>query len=149
MIRIIICQRQNLTIIICCVIFSSARGVILKQERIKEIALAIFEKHHAVVSVMPMKRLFKILEQEKAFDYSVFPDFKIKYFFELIDRHLSGDNSMELYLLEKAPLVWSAYLNKKSRTKEIMAEIKEISQFTEISEQELCEFFKNVKKIKI
>ncbi|MFA5178544.1 MAG: hypothetical protein WC427_03225 [Candidatus Paceibacterota bacterium] len=142
-------SKIKLTVLFSCVIFISVGGVILEQERIKEIALAIFEKHHAVVSAMPMTRLFELLEQEKAFDYLILPRFKIKFFFQLVDNHLKGQKSMELYLLEKAPLVWSAYLNKKSRTKEIMGEIKEISQFTGISEQEICEFFKTVKKIKI
>ena len=127
--------------------------MILKEERIKEIALIILEKHHAVLldnsHGTAMSKLFKILQKEQAFDYHVLPEQKIEEFFSLIDHHLQGDNSNEIYLLEKAPLVWKAYLSKTSRTLEIKHELAQISKYTKISEKELCDFFRQAKKIPV
>jgi hypothetical protein len=130
-------------------IFTQHGGAILELKRIKEIGLAILVKHHAVLTEGPMRDLFVILQKEKAFDYSVIPEMKIKEFFDLIDRYLSGDTSIERYLREKTPLVWKAYLSKKSRKEEICEEVDEISKYTKIGKEELCEFFRSVKKIQI
>lgn len=138
-----------LTIQYFCVIFCAALGGAILKKSLNEIALAIFEKHHAPKFKRPLRYLFEILRKEQAFNYQVMPEEKIKEFFDLVEQHLAGDDSKELYLLEKAPLVWKAYLSRRSRDVEIRREIPEISEYTQISEKELAEFFGDIKKMEI
>jgi len=119
------------------------------KKSLNEIALIIFEKHHAPKFEKPLRYLFEILRKEQAFDYHIMPEEKIKEFFVLVEQHLAGDKSKELYLLEKAPLVWKAYLSRRPRDVEIRREIPELSEYTGISEKELYEFFDGIKKMEI